>query len=113
MELEMRLIDYDEKGRPITFLALGARKFTVEELKDVAKAQIRFHMVADELLNGALYRLEEEDKGTEELTCLGERMTVKQLKEFAEKIDGEHQIPMTVKKIQWKDRTVIFFDIDM
>ena len=103
-ELEMRLLQY-ENGTPKTFVGVGGFKFKKETLQEsLSSARLRFHMISDQLLNGAVERLESGDIKLDEID---EQFTAGQIHEIADLVaKGELEVTVTAKSLP-QDRKAI------
>ena len=84
-QIEMRLVFVaDGSEAPESYMGVGGYKISPEMISDtnqLKKARIRFHMIADELLNKAHMRLTDEGKPVDDLS--NEMITADQVNHFS------------------------------
>lgn len=105
-ELEMRLIQY-ENNQPKTYVGVGGFKFSPKKLQEsLSAARLRFHMISDQLLNGAVERLESGDTKIKEID---EQFTAGQIHEIADLVaSGELEVTVTARSLP-QDRKALLF----
>ena len=105
-ELEMRLIQY-ENNQPKTYVGVGGFKFSPEKLQEsLSAARIRFHMISDQLLNGAVERLESGDTKMDEIN---DQFTAGQIHELADLVArGEASVTVTARSLTGNRKAVLF-----
>ena len=105
-ELEMRLLQYED-GSPKTYVGVGGFKFKKETLQNsLSAARLRFHMISDQLLNGAVERLESGDAKMDEID---EQFTAGQIHEIANLVaQGDLEVTVTSKSLP-QDRKALLF----